>query len=143
MTLIELMFVIIVGAILASIAMVSYANYADNMKVSQAQNDIVLIQHAVERFRSSNYRVPANLAEINFDTKLDPWGRPYYYQPFFTPADYKLARKDKKLHPLNTDFDLYSAGKDGATRLPLTAKESQDDVVRANDGGFIGLASTY
>lgn len=26
---------------------------------------------------------------------------------------------------------------------PLTAPQSQDDVVRANNGGFVGLASDY
>ena len=34
-------------------------------------------------------------------------------------------------------------GKDGASLGPLTAKESRDDIVRANDGRFIGLASEY
>ncbi len=27
------------------------------------------------------------------------------------------------LHPINSDYDLYSMGKDGETVLPLTAKE--------------------
>jgi general secretion pathway protein G len=44
---------------------------------------------------------------------------------------------------LNTDYDLYSMGKDGKTKGPLTAKDSHDDVIRANDGRFIGLASEY
>ena len=30
-----------------------------------------------------------------------------------------------------------------ASQLPLTAGVSQDDVLRANDGGFIGLGSNY
>ena len=51
--------------------------------------------------------------------------------------------KDKSLHPLNSDYDLYSMGKDGASTGPLTAKASRDDVVRANDGRFIGLAKDY
>jgi general secretion pathway protein G len=60
-----------------------------------------------------------------------------------TKAEQQNARKDKNLHPLNSDFDLYSIGKDGESRQPLTAKWSRDDVVRANDGGFVGLASEY
>ncbi len=45
--------------------------------------------------------------------------------------------------PINSTYDLYSMGKDGKTVVALTAKASRDDVVRANDGGFIGLAVKY
>ncbi|MEJ2180091.1 MAG: hypothetical protein P8Y28_06530 [Gammaproteobacteria bacterium] len=53
------------------------------------------------------------------------------------------VRKDKNLTPVNSDYDLYSAGKDGLTRLPFTAQQSQDDIVRCNNGSFIGLALDY
>ena len=45
--------------------------------------------------------------------------------------------------PLNSTYDLYSKGKDGASAGPLTAQSSGDDIIRANDGGYIGLASGY
>jgi general secretion pathway protein G len=45
--------------------------------------------------------------------------------------------------PINSDFDFYSMGKDGRTTAPLTAAQSQDDVIRASDGGFIGLGKDY
>jgi general secretion pathway protein G len=45
--------------------------------------------------------------------------------------------------PINSDFDLYSVGRDGQSAPALTAKVSQDDIVRANNGGFVGLASDY
>ena len=32
---------------------------------------------------------------------------------------------------------------DSATFMPLTAPQSRDDVIRANNGSFIGLASEY
>jgi len=53
------------------------------------------------------------------------------------------ARKDRNLVPINSDFDLYSVGRDGQSAPALTAKVSQDDVVRANNGGFVGLARDY
>ena len=53
------------------------------------------------------------------------------------------ARKDKKLNPLNSDFDLYSVGRDGDSRLPLAVKVSEDDVIRALDGRFVGLARDF
>jgi general secretion pathway protein G len=34
-------------------------------------------------------------------------------------------------------------GRDGASQPPLTASASRDDIVRANDGQYIGLASGY
>ena len=45
--------------------------------------------------------------------------------------------------PVNSDFDLYSMGADGESSAPFTAKNSHDDVVRANNGAFIGLAEDY
>ena len=52
-------------------------------------------------------------------------------------------RKDRFLHPINSDYDLYSMGKDGESVEPLTARKSQDDVIRANDGSFVGLAAEF
>jgi general secretion pathway protein G len=45
--------------------------------------------------------------------------------------------------PINTDFDLYSMGRDGQSLAPLAAPTSRDDVVRAANGAFIGLASKF
>lgn len=53
------------------------------------------------------------------------------------------ARKDRFLVPINSDFDLYSMGKDGQSVGPLTAQKSHDDVIRANDGEFYGLAANF
>jgi len=53
------------------------------------------------------------------------------------------ARKDHFLVPLNTDYDLYSVGRDGKSHPPLSAPDSADDVIRANDGAYIGLAANY
>ena len=40
-------------------------------------------------------------------------------------------------------FTLYSMGQDGQSKTNLNAKESLDDIVRANNGSFIGLASDF
>lgn len=52
-------------------------------------------------------------------------------------------RKDRFLVPINSDYDLYSKGRDGESVAPLTAQKSHDDVVRANDGAFVGLAVNF
>jgi len=53
------------------------------------------------------------------------------------------ARKDRFLVPINSDFDLYSMGRDGESVPPLAAPKSRDDVVRAANGAFVGLASKF
>jgi general secretion pathway protein G len=52
-------------------------------------------------------------------------------------------RKDRNLNPINTQYDLYSVGADGQTRLPLQAPVSQDDVILASDGNYVGLAASF
>jgi general secretion pathway protein G len=34
-------------------------------------------------------------------------------------------------------------GKDGKSQSPLTAKASRDDIIRANNGQYVGLAADY
>jgi general secretion pathway protein G len=71
---------------------------------------------------------------------VDPWGYPYVYRPVTGPGG---ARKDKFMVPLNTDFDLYSVGADGESVAPLSAARSKDDIIRALNGGWVGLASNF
>lgn len=47
------------------------------------------------------------------------------------------------LNPLNTNFDLFSVGKDGDSRGPLNAAASRHDIIRANNGAFVGRAEDY
>ena len=49
----------------------------------------------------------------------------------------------EKDSPLNTDYDLYSMGKDGMSAPALTDDVSKDDIIRADDGVYTGLASAY
>ena len=46
------------------------------------------------------------------------------------------ARKDRFLVPINSDFDMYSMGKNLDSVASLNPPKSQDDVIRASDGGF-------
>ena len=51
--------------------------------------------------------------------------------------------KDGKLNPINGGFDLWSSGDGGKSSGPLAAAVSRDDIVRANNGTFIGLGEDY
>ncbi len=52
-------------------------------------------------------------------------------------------RRDRYMFPLNTDYDLFSLGPNGRTSVSLGESIGQDDVIRANNGGFFGTAADY
>jgi general secretion pathway protein G len=129
--------------VLVSIALPKYADYRERVNVAQAVMDIGALQTQIKQFIDDNRTPPDDLAQIGQDGKIDPWGNPYQYVNLATITGKGKARKNRSLVPINSDYDLYSMGKDGASTGPLTAKASRDDVVRANDGRFIGLAREY
>jgi general secretion pathway protein G len=59
------------------------------------------------------------------------------------PPAIALARKDRFLVPINSDYDLYSMGADGESRPQLHNAVSRDDVIRARDGAYVGLAESF
>lgn len=52
-------------------------------------------------------------------------------------------RKDRFLVPINSDYDLYSMGPDGQTNEPLNVPVSRDDIVRASNGAYVGVAENF
>jgi general secretion pathway protein G len=156
-TLIEIMIVLAIIGLLSVIAGSKYLAYIEKVRIASAVASIRAIEVQLDDYVRSEKPLPATLAEIGMDDKLDPWGYPFEYLPFPTTAsgsgksngDPKggsyigSARKDHFLVPLNSDYDLYSVGKDGQSRAPLSAPQSADDVIRANDGAYIGLAANY
>lgn len=142
-TLVEILIVLAIVAILASIAQGAYSRYREKSRVTQAVTDIGAIAVAIKMYEIEERQLPPNLAAVRAGDRLDPWGRPYQYFDLGAQKGNGMARKDKKLAPLNSDFDLYSLGKDGQTKPPLVTPVSRDDVVRARDGKFIGLAQDF
>jgi general secretion pathway protein G len=104
--------------------------------------DIAVLGSEISTFEMMNERLPNDLAEVGRAAFRDPWGNPYQYLNFSLGV-VGQQRKEHALVPINTDFDLYSMGRDGASQPALTASPSADDIVRANDGQYIGLASGY
>ncbi len=133
--------VAIVGT-LAAIAIPAYVSYVEKARVVHAVAEIKVIAQHLDAYDPENGLFPPSLVEVGRDGDRDPWGNPYVYTNLdgLPPG---AARKDKFLVPLNSDYDLYSPGKDGKTQLALTAPVSRDDVIRANDGAFIGLGAKY
>lgn len=141
-TLIELLVVMSLIGILASIAIPTYEGLRGQAQVANAVGEISALQQEITEFRILNNRLPTSLAEIDRAGELDPWGRTYVYLNHGGAAESE-KRKDQFLVNVNGDFDLYSLGPDGATAVPFSASAAGDDVVRANDGGFIGLARVF
>ena len=142
-TLIEILIAIGILAVITSIALVGYRGYIETTRINAAINQITEMSIAIADYGLDNADFPASLDAIGPGNILDPWGNPYCYLNFANVKGKGKMRKDRFLVPLNTDYDLYSMGKDGKTATPLNAKISYDDVVRANDGGFIGLGKDY
>ena len=141
-TLIELMIVIAIIGTLAGIAIPNYIGYRNRAIMVRCISEIKLIEKGLILYNIQNYAFPDSLNDIGLGNLRDPWNRPYEYLRYDGPKTKKL-RKDRSLHPVNTDFDLYSRGPDGKTAAPFTAEESQDDIVRANNGQYLGPVSGY
>jgi general secretion pathway protein G len=134
MTIIELLATLAIASSLASIAIPKYHQFAETARTTQAIGDIQAIQTTLDTRDS----LPDNLASTG-QALVDPWGNPYVYVKFPNGA----PRLDRFGVQVNTTYDLYSVGPDGVSSTSLNSGVSFDDVVRANDGGFIGLGSKY
>jgi general secretion pathway protein G len=142
-TLPEFLVAIAIGAVLTAIAIPTYTSYIDRVKVTRAIADIGVMSGQIQRYYSTYSSIPSDLSAIGWNGVLDPCGNPYQYLNFQGLHGKGKMRKDKNLVPINTQYDLYSMGADGQSVPPLTAKVSHDDVILANDGNYIGLASAY
>ena len=119
-TLTELMVVIFIIGLLATVVMINFLPAQDKALVTKAKTDIATLESALEQYRLDNLTYPASTDGLNalvtappalaqperyrrggYIKKLpqDPWGRPYNYQA--PGADGKA-------------FDVWSMGADGA-----------------------------
>lgn len=142
-TLVEIGIALGLIAVLTALAVPLYGGWQDRLKVKRAQDDIIAMSMVIDTFLQDNGRLPNDLAEVGRAGITDPWGKGYEYVDLTSVKGNGKARKDGSLVPLNTDYDLYSKGPDGASASPLTAKASRDDILRANNGRFVGPADKY
>lgn len=144
-TLIEMMIVLVVFATLAMISIPAYQKYVERLKVNQAMAEISSLSLDLTKYYSGHFTFPATLAGLGVTVPNDPWGTPYRYLPIDITPPPKIGQvlKDRSLHPVNSDFDLYSMGPDGQSSTQLAAKVSQDNIIRGGNGSFIGSASDY
>jgi len=142
-TLIELGLCLALIGVLIGLALPAFDGWRNKAKTKQATEDIIAISAVVDQHLADTGVLPADLAAIGRANLRDPWGHAYEYLPLIGVKGNGKARKDHSLVPLNSDYDLYSKGPDGQSVGPLTAKASRDDILRANNGRFVGPASMY
>jgi general secretion pathway protein G len=139
---VEVLLVVVIMGALAALGIPNLQRAVERARITRAIGDVRALGQDITEYAVSNGAYPAGLADIERATFRDPWGNPYRYL-VIEGASPGAVRKDRFLVPVNSDFDLYSMGADGRSRPPFTAADSRDDIVRANDGGYIGLAEDY
>jgi len=142
-TIVELLVTVAIIFTIAAIAVPRYFSAIDEAKIAKAVADLRTIGTSIVGYEVVNRQYPTTLADVGYGETLDPWGQPYHHTNFANVNGKGAMRKDRFLVPINTFFDLYSIGKDGKSVPPLTASASQDDIIWANDGDFVCLASDY
>jgi general secretion pathway protein G len=141
------MMALAVASLLLALAVPTYGSIVDRLKTSSASQDLMRIAQEVQRYRTGHdFHLPGSLADITAPIpRKDPWGNDYEYLNFSAgiPGINGRIRKDHNLHPLNTEFDLYSKGPDGDSSAALTASPSRDDIIWARDGSFVGKGEDF
>ena len=152
-TLLEMMIIIAIIGVLASIAIPTYVGFVERARVQSSIADLRRISLIIEKYRSDEGLFPASLNDVGCGNNLDPWGNQYQY--LNTDDVLKEEKKAKKMRicqgcrwdkferPINTDFDIYSMGKNGETRSKIDHQQSRDDIIRASNGGYFGQAEAY
>ena len=139
-TLIEIMIVIAIIGTLSAIAVPNYLKYKNNAKIVVAITDIRLIEKQISLLLVDNPQLPNNLNIVPNIPTNDPWGNPYQYL-LIDGGKPPGLRRNMSDNPVNTDYDIYSMGADGQSKPQFKFKTSQDDVVRAYEGSYVGLVS--
>jgi len=148
-TLLEIMIVLAIICVLASIATPAFLSYRTKAKIALAVAEIRLIEKEIQLYQIKWDSLPDSLGDMKSGNLNDPWGNPYQYLKLAEEDEDKKGkggkgskrRKDHFMVPVNSDYDLYSMGKDGESKPPFTAQASRDDIVRAYDGKYVGLVS--
>jgi general secretion pathway protein G len=146
MTLVELLIVVAMVGTLAAIGVPAYNNYIDKTRNHQAIEDIRFIEAAIKMFRTERGDLPDSLDQVPSTQLSDPWDNTYRYFRIAGRPEHEVKGKWRMDHsqvPVNSDFDLYSMGKDGRSNPRFTAQMSRDDIVRANDGAYVGSVLDY
>jgi len=140
-TIIQLIACVAILGILAAFAVPGYQIFIERARCARAIAQISEIQIAISKFAAANSgQLPTDLAAIGLSGAQDPWGNSIVYVNLALGGAPRVGQDGSAV---NVNYDLYSAGRDGATSLSLVDDASIDDILRASDGGFVGVVSEY
>lgn len=144
-TIIEFSMVLLVFGLMYGMMSPIYVEYINDVKAEETETSLETISVDIDDFFYQNGHYPDSLEDVYGEVPLDEWGNPYQYLRIDGGSSSGVGqlRKDKNLVPINTDYDLYSMGPDGKSAPPLTANHSRDDIVRARNGTYFGVAEEY
>lgn len=160
-TLLEVMTAVTLISILAGLAIPLYTGYLEKAKIKRAIVEVRYFAKAIDLYEEDTGTLPATMTLAGVPANVrDPWGNPYQYWLTSSSTGNSgngkgggpksggslppgQVRKYKQLNPINTDYDLFSKGPDGQSVPPLQGKPSHDDIIRLDDGDFVGQVSDY
>jgi general secretion pathway protein G len=142
-TMVELVITVAIILTIAAMAIPNLVSAIGLAKTARAVADVTNMEDDIAMYQSIYGVLPDDLTQLGLGNYLDPWQSPYEYLNHSTMKGNGKARKDRFLVPLNSDYDLYSDGPDGQSASPITAKPSQDDIIRAADGSYVGVAAEF
>lgn len=144
-TILELIIALAVVATLAMIAIPTFRNYLEKGDTERAISDLRELDLRLEMHRLEFGGLPLNLSDAMNPVPKDPWGNDYQYLNLEAglPGTNGKRRRDKNMNPINSDYDIYSMGPDGQSQAQLVGAKARDDIVRAADGDYIGVAEEF
>ncbi len=161
-TLLEVMTAVALISILAGLAIPLYTGYLEKARIKRAIVEIRYFAKVIDLYQDDTGTLPSTMTLAGVPANvLDPWGNPYQYRTTSGSGAGNSGqgkgggpkssgssppgqvRKYKQLNPINTDYDLFSNGPDGKSVPPLQGKPSHDDIIRLDDGDFVGQVSDY
>lgn len=119
-SLVELMIVVAIVGVIATIAIPSYREYVERTEEELAISEITVISGKIDAYRVVHNQLPPDLNTLSIpgDMLTDPWGNAYQFLDLGSINGNGRARKNRNLVPINTDYDLYSMGPDGRSVPP-------------------------
>ena len=130
-TLVELIVVIAIIGVLASVVIVRYAGKTDQAKVAAAKSQLSQLEGAIIEFQANCSRLPHSLDELvnkpgdcpgwqdggylkNKRVMKDPWGHDYIYKADSSTFEIISLGADGKQGGTGVDADLSSQNLDGS-----------------------------
>lgn len=143
-TLIEVLVAVAIIGVLMAVAIPGYQNFVDKGRNAETEAAMLEVQNKLEIYFVQNNTMPPSLEALGIEVEKDKWGNDFIYLPIEGhPENLPFVRADQTTPLLNTDYDLWSPGKDGVSNKIITHENSEDDIIRADNGKYFGLAKDY